>query len=122
MMDRAEKVKRRLKRKKRIRTRLEGDGTRPRLCVYKSLRHMYAQLIDDVTGKVLTGASSLSPEIRNEIRYGGNVEAARKVGLLIGKKALELGITRCVFDRNGFKYHGRVKALADGAREAGLKF
>lgn len=121
-MDRAEKVKRRVKRKRRIRTRVRGNALRPRLCVYKSLKHMYAQLIDDETGRVLTGASSLSPEIRGEIKYGGNVEAAKKVGLLIGRKAMVLGIRECVFDRNGFKYHGRVKALADGAREAGLKF
>lgn len=121
-MDRREKELRRLRRKKRIRKKVKGTKERPRLCVYKSLRHIYAQLIDDENGRVITGASSLSKEIRHEIKYGGNVEAAKKVGLLIAKKALEMGIKECVFDRNGFKYHGRIKALADMAREAGLRF
>jgi large subunit ribosomal protein L18 len=121
-MDRSDKVAARLRRKKRVRAKISGSPEKPRLCVYKSLKAMYAQLIDDAGQKVLTGASTLTKELKVEIRYGGNVEAAKKVGEYVARKALALGITRVVFDRNGFKYHGRVKALADGAREAGLTF
>lgn len=121
-MDRKEKVEARLRRKKRIRKKIAGTKDKPRLCVYKSLKEMYAQLVDDMEGKVVTGASTLNKEIRPQIKYGGNVEAAKKVGEYIGKKALSIGIQHVVFDRNGFKYHGRVKALAEGAREAGLVF
>jgi large subunit ribosomal protein L18 len=121
-MDRSDKVAARLKRKKRVRAKISGGADRPRLCVYKSLKAMYAQLIDDAAGKVLTGGSTLTKELKGELRYGGNVEAAKKVGEYVARKALAMGITRVVFDRNGFKYHGRVKALAEGAREAGLIF
>jgi large subunit ribosomal protein L18 len=121
-MERKEKVKARLRRKKRIRKKIEGTAEKPRLCVYKSLRQIYAQITDDTNEKVITGVSSLNKEIKGTIKYGGNVDAAKKVGTLIGKKVMEMGITEVVFDRNGFKYHGRVKALADGVREAGLKF
>ena len=121
-MQRKEKTEARLKRKKRIRKKVEGSQDKPRLCVYKSLSHIYAQLIDDLQGKVMTGVSTLSDEIKKEIKYGGNIEAAKKVGQSVGKKAVDMGITKVVFDRNGFKYHGRVKALAEAAREAGLIF
>lgn len=121
-MDRKEKAVSRLKRKKRIRKKISGTVERPRLCVYKSLKNIYAQLIDDTSQKVLTGASSLTKELAGDIKYGGNIESAKKVGQFIGRKALDMGIQEVLFDRNGFKYHGRVKALADGAREAGLVF
>jgi large subunit ribosomal protein L18 len=121
-MDRKEKIEGRLRRKRRIRKKLSGSAERPRLCVYKGLKNIYAQLVDDGSGKVIMGVSTLSKEIRAEIKYGGNVESAKKVGAYLGKKAMTLGITQVLFDRNGFKYHGRVKALAEGAREAGLIF
>ncbi|OPY69020.1 MAG: 50S ribosomal protein L18 [Syntrophorhabdaceae bacterium PtaU1.Bin034] len=121
-MDRREKIEARLKRKKRIRKKISGTAERPRLCVYKSLQNMYAQLVDDAAGKVITGVSTLSTEVKADVKYGGNTAGAKKVGEAIAKKALSLGIKEILFDRNGFKYHGRVKALADGAREAGLIF
>jgi large subunit ribosomal protein L18 len=121
-MDRREKVEARERRKKRIRKKINGTKDKPRLCVYKSLKEIYAQLVDDSADKVITGASSLSKELKAELKYGGNVSAAKKVGEYIGAKAKGLGIEQIVFDRNGFKYHGRVKALAEGAREAGLIF
>lgn len=121
-MQRKEKVEARLKRKKRIRTKIFGTKEKPRLCVYKGIKEIYAQLIDDEEGRSLTGVSTLNKELKSQIKYGGNIEAAKKVGEYIGKKALEMGIKHIVFDRNGFKYHGRVKALGDGAREAGLIF
>ncbi|MCS7281340.1 MAG: 50S ribosomal protein L18 [Desulfobacterota bacterium] len=121
-MERKEKEERRRRRHKRIRKKIFGTAERPRLCVYKSLKHMYAQLVDDESRRVITGVSTLTPSIRSEIKNGGNKEAAKLVGKMIAEKALALGITKVVFDRNGFKYHGRVKALADAAREAGLIF
>jgi len=121
-MDRKQKIESRLKRKKRIRKKLSGSDVRPRLCVYKSLQNIYAQLVDDTAGKVLTGVSTLNSDVKGEIKYGGNIEGAKKVGDAIAKKAIGLGIKEVLFDRNGFKYHGRIKALADGAREAGLIF
>ena len=121
-MDRKEKIESRLKRKKRIRKKLNGSAQRPRLCVYKSLKNVYAQLVDDGSGKVLTGISTLSTDVKGEIKYGGNSASAKKVGEAIAKKALGLGIKEVLFDRNGFKYHGRIKALAEGAREGGLIF
>ncbi|MCX8109636.1 MAG: 50S ribosomal protein L18 [Syntrophorhabdaceae bacterium] len=121
-MERKEKIEARLKRKKRIKMKISGTKDKPRLCVYKSLKGIYAQLIDDQEGRTITGISTLNKEIREQIKSGGNIEAAKKVGEYIGKKAIELGIRHVVFDRNGFKYHGRVKALGDAAREAGLLF
>jgi large subunit ribosomal protein L18 len=117
-----QKVLARQRRKKRVRKRVFGTSERPRLSVFKSAKHIYAQVIDDVQGQTLVSASTLDPEIRESIKYGGNIEAAKKVGALVGKRALEKGIKTVVFDRNGFLYHGRIKALADSAREAGLKF
>ena len=121
-MQRQEKVEARLKRKKRMRKKIQGTKDKPRLCVFKSIQQTYAQLVDDSEGKVLTGISTLHKELKAALKSGGNVEAAKKVGEAIGKKAVDLGITHVVFDRNGFKYHGRIKALADSAREAGLIF
>jgi large subunit ribosomal protein L18 len=121
-MDRKAKIESRLTRKKRIRKKLSGNAEKPRLCVYKSLKNIYAQLVDDASGRVLTGVSSLNAEVKGEIKYGGNIASAKKVGEAIAKKAVGLGVKEILFDRNGFKYHGRIKALADGAREAGLIF
>jgi len=112
----------RLKRKKRVRSDLKGTLERPRLNVFRSLKHIYAQAIADTTGKTLVSASSMSPELKGSFRYSGNVEAAKKVGELIAKKCLEKGIQTVVFDRNGYLYHGRVKALAEAARTSGLIF
>jgi large subunit ribosomal protein L18 len=121
-MLRKEKVEARARRKRRIRVKIAGSTDKPRMCVYKSLKQIYVQLINDRDGKVITGVSTLTKELRPEVKYGGNVEAAKKVGQYIGKKAVDMGIKHVVFDRNGFKYHGRVKSLAEGAREAGLIF
>jgi len=112
----------RLKRKKRVRSDLKGTLERPRLNVFRSLKHIYAQAIADTTGKTLVSASTMSPELKGSFRYPGNVEAAKKVGELIAKKCLEKGIQKVVFDRNGYLYHGRVKALAEAARTSGLIF
>lgn len=112
----------RLKRKKRVRSNLKGTLERPRLNVFRSLKHIYAQAIADTTGKTLVSASTMSPELKGNFRYPGNVEAAKKVGELIAKKCLEKGIQKVVFDRNGYLYHGRVKALAEAARTSGLIF
>lgn len=111
--------KARLKRHLRVRAKISGTQTCPRLSVYRSLNHIYAQVIDDVKGVTLAAASSLD---KNFDSYGGNAEAARKVGQNIAKRALEKGISEVVFDRSGYIYHGRVKELAEGAREGGLKF
>ena len=116
------KRKARLRRHKRIRKKIFGTSECPRLFVFRSLRHIYAHLIDDTQGKILLTVSTLSPELKAELKTGGNIEAARKVGKLLGEKAKEKGITRVVFDRGGYKYHGKVKALADAAREVGLEF
>lgn len=112
----------RIKRHQRIRKRLQGTGEKPRLSVYKSLNHIYAQLIDDTAGKTLLSASTLEKEIRTALKHGGNLEAAKKVGASLAQKALGKKITTVVFDRAGYRYHGCVKALADAAREQGLKF
>lgn len=121
-MDRKQKEERRIRRHKRVRKKVFGTSSRPRLCVYKSLKHIYTQLIDDEAQRVITGVSTLTPGIREKIKNGGNKEAAKLVGKMIAEKALALGIKQVVFDRNGFKYHGRIKTLADSAREAGLTF
>jgi large subunit ribosomal protein L18 len=112
----------RVKRHQRIRKRLQGTGEKPRLSVYKSLNHIYAQLIDDAAGKTILSASTLEKEIRTDLKHGGNLEAAKKVGASLAQKALGKKITTVVFDRAGYQYHGCVKALADAAREKGLKF
>jgi large subunit ribosomal protein L18 len=112
----------RLKRQIRVRKKVRGTTERPRLNVFKSSRHIHAQIIDDISGVTLVAASTISPDIKSDLAYSGNVEAAKKVGAAIAKKAIEKNIVSVVFDRNGFLYHGRVKALADAARENGLSF
>jgi len=112
----------RLKRKKRIRKKVTGTSERPRLCVFRSAKHIYAQVIDDSNGKTLASASTLSREIRSGLKYSGNIEAAKKVGELIATKSLERNIKKVAFDRNGYLFHGRLKALALLAREKGLEF
>ena len=105
-----------------MRSRLQGTPEQPRLNVFRSLKHIYAQVILDTTGETLVSASTMSPELKGNLRYPGNVEGAKKVGELIAKKCLEKGIQKVVFDRNGYLYHGRVKALAEAARTSGLIF
>jgi large subunit ribosomal protein L18 len=112
----------RLKRQIRVRKKVKGSAERPRLNVFRSSRHIHAQIIDDVSGRTLVAVSTISPEIKSDLEYSGNIEAAKKVGAAIAQKALENDIKSVVFDRNGFLYHGRVKALADAARENGLSF
>ena len=118
----AQKQVARLKRQTRVRKKITGSPARPRLNVFKSARHIYAQLIDDTTGVTLAAASTLLAEVAEGLSYTGNIEAAAKVGATIAKKALEKEISAVVFDRNGFLYHGRIKALAEAARENGLSF
>ena len=118
----AERRQARLKRQTRVRQKVRGTEERPRLCVFRSAKHMYAQIIEDTTGKTLISVSTVSKDVAGGVKYPGNVEAAKAVGQAIAKKALEQKIKQVVFDRNGFLYHGRVKALADAAREAGLSF
>src|SRR3954452_21910437 len=110
----------RVRRKAHIRKKVEGSQERPRLSVYRSLNHIYAQVIDDVTGKTLAAASTLSPELKDG--KGKKKERAKEVGKLLAKKCQDAKVSAVVFDRNGFNYHGRIAAVADGAREGGLKF
>lgn len=109
-------------RKQRVRKKIVGTSKRPRLAVFKSLKHIYTQIIDDEKGITLVAASTLSPELKNSLSTAGNIDAARKVGQLIANKAIERKIDSVVFDRGGNPYHGRVQGLADAAREGGLKF
>ena len=119
MANKPDTNKARLKRHKRVRSKISGTAERPRLNVFRSTNNIYAQVIDDVKGVTLCSASTLDKEIDV---YGGNKDAARKVGELIAKRAADKGITAVVFDRGGYIFHGRVKELAEGAREGGLKF
>ena len=119
MVSRQDSNKARQKRHTRVRGKISGTAERPRLNVYRSLSHIYAQLIDDVKGVTLASASTVEKDFEE---YGGNKAAAHKVGELLAKRALEKGIEECVFDRGGYIYHGRVQELAEGAREGGLKF
>ena len=112
----------RLKRRKRIRKKVSGSPERPRLSVFRSSKHIYAQVIDDLNGVTLVTASTLSPEIRQQEKVKGKIEDAKRVGKLIAQMTKAQGVTSVVFDRNGFMYHGRVRALAAAAREAGLEF
>jgi len=107
---------------RRVRLRVEGNEGRPRLSVFRSLKHIYAQVVDDATGRTLASASTRDKQVREQASYGGNVAAAKVVGRVLGERAKQAGITRVVFDRGGYQYHGRVMALADAAREAGLDF
>ncbi len=112
----------RKKRHQRVRVKISGDAARPRLNVFRSSKHIYAQIIDDRSGRTLVAASSLDPGLRELSARGGDCEAAVKVGALLARRALESGIKDVVFDRGGYSYHGRVRALADAAREEGLNF
>jgi len=116
------RVSMRLKRKSRIRKNLSGTATRPRLSVFRSARHIYAQIIDDLTGITLVSAGTLSPEIRDKVGSLKKKDAAHEVGKLLADKAKSKGIDQVVFDRNGFLYHGRIKSLAESCREHGLVF
>jgi large subunit ribosomal protein L18 len=118
----ARKVTAREKRKNRIRRKVSGTAERPRLTVYKSLKHMYAQLVDDDSGKTLVAVSTGSKALKGEVKEDDKTAAAKKVGAALASAAKEKGIVAVVFDRNGFDYHGRVQAVAAAAREAGLKF
>lgn len=109
------------RRHRRVRGKISGTAERPRLVISRSNTHIYAQIIDDVAGRTLTSASTIDPEVRGSLKAGSNIEAAKAVGDAIGKRAVGLGVTTVVFDRGGHLYHGRVKALADSARDAGLK-
>jgi large subunit ribosomal protein L18 len=119
-MDKKEELRQR--RHRRVRKKVYGSSDKPRLNVYRSLSNIYAQVVDDTKGHTVVAASTLDGELKPQIKSGGNVEAAKLVGQLVGKRAVEAGIKEVVFDRGGYKYHGRVKSLADGAREAGLEF
>ena len=110
------------RRHRRVRGKISGTPERPRLCVTRSNSNIYAQVIDDVSHTTICGVSSLGPEFKATGKKGGTVEGAAEIGTIIGKMAQEKGVTKVVFDRGGHLYHGRVKALADAAREAGLKF
>lgn len=112
----------RIKRHYRVRKNISGTPDCPRLNVFRSNSNVYAQVIDDTTGTTLVSASSLDKEIKETVNYGGNKEAAKQVGILVAKRALEKGIKNVVFDRGGYLYHGRVAELAEGAREGGLEF
>ena len=112
----------RVNKHRKLRNRFSGTAERPRLAVFRSNNHMYAQIIDDTIGKTLVSASTLQKDVKAELEKTNNVEAAAYLGTVIAKKAIEKGITSVVFDRGGFIYHGKIKALADAAREAGLNF
>lgn len=113
----------RLRRQRRVRTKIRGTGDRPRLCVFRSARHIYAQLIDDTTGRTLTAVSTVSKGLLPKIgKDAGNAKGAYMVGAALAQEALQKGIKKAVFDRNGFLYHGRVRALSQGARDQGLDF
>ena len=118
----AQKKMARIKRQVRVRKKVRGTAQRPRLNVFKSARHIYAQLIDDVAGTTLVTVTTVMADVSTDLKYAGNIEAAGKVGAEIARRALAKDIASVVFDRNGFLYHGRVKALAEAARENGLTF
>ena len=119
MVNKADKNEARLRRHRRVRGKISGTAERPRLDVFRSAKHIYAQVIDDDKGVTLASASSMDKDFN---AYGGNIEAAKKVGQLVAERAKAKGIEEVVFDRGGYVYHGRVQALADAAREGGLKF
>lgn len=119
MVSKADKNAARVKRHYRVRNKISGTAERPRLNVFRSAKHIYAQIIDDVNGVTLAAASTNEKSFEN---YGGNKEAAREIGKLVAQRAIEKGVTCVVFDRSGYLYHGRVKELAEGAREGGLQF
>ena len=106
----------------RIRDKISGSSSRPRLCIFRSLKYIYAQVVDDTQGRTLASASTGEKELRNELKYTGNIEASKLLGKKIAERAKAQGIEAVVFDRGGFVYHGRIKAVAEAARESGLKF
>ena len=122
MLKKADKNAKRLQRHKRVRRKVFGTPQRPRLCVFRSSNNIYAQIIDDTNRVTLVAASSLDEAVKGAVNHTGNKEAAKMVGEMIAKRAIEKGITEVVFDRGGYLYHGRVQVLAEAAREAGLKF
>ena len=122
MINKPNKNEIRLRKHVRVRKKVSGTSERPRLNVFRSLKNIYVQIIDDTTGQTLVSASSLDAAVKGKLANGGNKDAAKEVGKLIGQKAVEKGIKQVVFDRGGYLYHGRVKELAEGAREAGLDF
>ena len=122
MVSKKSRTEVRVKKHRRIRNHLSGTSQRPRLAVFRSNNHMYAQIIDDTVGKTLVSASTLQEEVKADLEKTNNVAAAAKLGEVIAKRALEAGITTVVYDRGGFIYEGKVKALAEAAREAGLEF
>jgi large subunit ribosomal protein L18 len=113
---------RRLRRRRHVRRKIVGTVERPRLTVFRSSKHIYAQLIDDLNGRTLAATNSNAPDLRKSVPYGGNVKAAQVVGKRLAEIAKERGITKAAFDRGHYRYHGRIKALADAAREGGLQF
>ena len=122
MVSKQSRSEMRVKKHNRLRNRFAGTAERPRLAVFRSNNHMYAQIIDDTIGKTLVSASTTQKEVKAELEKTNNVDAAAYLGTVIGKKAVEAGIKEVVFDRGGFIYQGKIKALADAAREAGLEF
>jgi len=122
MVSKQSKSEIRVKKHNRLRNRLAGTAERPRLAVFRSNNHMYAQIIDDTVGKTLVAASSVEKEVKAELEKTNNVDAAAYIGTVVAKRALEKGIKEVVFDRGGFIYQGKIQALADAAREAGLEF
>ncbi|PWI58632.1 50S ribosomal protein L18 [Sulfoacidibacillus thermotolerans] len=122
MITKPDKEAVRARRHARIRRQLSGTPERPRLNVFRSEKHIYAQMIDDVSGRTIVSASTVEKSVRERVPHGNTVEAAKAIGQLVAERALEQGITKVVFDRGGYLYHGRIQALADAAREAGLEF
>ncbi|MFM7129350.1 MAG: 50S ribosomal protein L18 [bacterium] len=122
MSEKSVAIVRRKRRQLRTRKAVHGTAERPRLAVFRSSKHIYAQLVDDDRGVTLAAAGSTEPDVRKNVAYGGNKAAASVIGKLLGERAKEKGITSACFDRRGYRYHGRVAALADAAREAGLQF
>jgi large subunit ribosomal protein L18 len=116
------RIKGRTRRHKRIRKKISGTEDIPRLVIHRSLKNLHAQLVDDLAHKTILSASTNEPYIKKEIKYGGNVKAASALGIFIAKKSLDKGIKRVVFDRSGYVFHGRIKALADGVQKGGLLF
>ncbi len=122
MFDQTTKRIQQHRRQLRVRKRLHGTSERPRLAVFRSVKHIYAQIIDDSAGKTIVAASTAEPDVRSQVKSGGNKQAAELVGKVLGERAVGKGISRVAFDRRHYKYHGRVQALADAARKAGLQF
>ncbi len=122
MKIKSDKKTARIKRHRRVRKKIYGVPDRPRLCVFRSLKHVYAHVIDDTNGVTVCSASTLSPEYRSVSKSGGNVDAAKAAGRMLAEKCREKGIEKVVFDRSGYPYHGRIKALSESAREGGLIF